>query len=142
MNKIYIYKIYIYIGKVSEKYRLVESVMGADNQYVRFIPQSWTSMVQIKMNHFKALSHYFVALALSHKVSSIYLTEQIFVFIFLESEEDLRENVCKSLDVNLYSIEYICATKGLRIGKPIRRKLNGDLYLISGVSVVVILLTK
>ena len=57
-------------SKVSEKYRLVESVMGADNQYVRFIPLSWTSMVQIKTNHYKALSHYFVALALSHRVSS------------------------------------------------------------------------
>ena len=56
-------------SKVSEKYRLVESVMGADNQYVRFIPLSWTSMVQIKTNHYKALSHYFVALALSHRVS-------------------------------------------------------------------------
>ena len=57
-------------SKVSEKYRLVESVMGADNQYVRFIPLSWTSMVQIKTNHYKALSHYFVALALSHRVST------------------------------------------------------------------------
>ena len=53
-------------AKVSEKYRLVESVMGADNQYMRFIPPSWTSMVQIKTNHYKALSHYFLALALNH----------------------------------------------------------------------------
>ena len=67
-------------SKVSEKYRLVESVMGADNQYVRFIPLSWTSMVQIKTNHYKALSHYFVALALSHRVSSP--TVKLFFFYF------------------------------------------------------------
>ena len=53
-------------SKVSEKYRLVESVMGPDNQYIEFIPSSWTSMVQIKTNHYKALSHYFMALALNH----------------------------------------------------------------------------
>ena len=53
-------------SKVSEKYRLVESVMGPDNQYIEFIPTSWTSMVQIKTNHYKALSHYFMSLALNH----------------------------------------------------------------------------
>lgn len=68
-------------SKVSEKYRLVESVMGADNQYVRFIPLSWTSMVQIKTNHYKALSHYFVALALSHRVSSLTVIKTVYQFI-------------------------------------------------------------
>jgi hypothetical protein len=52
---------------VSEKYRLVESVMASDTQYTKFMPTSWTSMVQIKTNHYRALSHYFVALSLLHK---------------------------------------------------------------------------
>lgn len=55
-------------SKVSEKYRLVESVMASDTQYAKFLPSSWTSMVQIKTNHYRALSHYFVALSLIHKV--------------------------------------------------------------------------
>ena len=55
-------------AKVSEKYRLVESVMASETQYAKFLPSSWTSMVQIKTNHYRALSHYFVALSFAHKV--------------------------------------------------------------------------
>ena len=69
-------------SKVSEKYRLVESVMASDTQYAKFLPSSWTSMVQIKTNHYRALSHYFVAISLTPFFRLYFLLYRIPVKLF------------------------------------------------------------
>jgi hypothetical protein len=56
-------------SKVSEKYKLVTSVMTSDTQYQKYLPTTWNSLVQIKACHYRALSHYFCAMSLIHEVS-------------------------------------------------------------------------
>ncbi|CBY11908.1 unnamed protein product [Oikopleura dioica] len=54
-------------SKVSEKYKLVTSVMTSDTQYQKYLPSTWNSLVQIKACHYRALSHYFCAMSLIHE---------------------------------------------------------------------------
>lgn len=61
------FKKYISVGheaaKVSEKFALVHKVMNMD-PIKEHVPYSWTVMVEIKSIHYKALSHWYISLAL------------------------------------------------------------------------------
>ncbi|XP_026571787.1 rhophilin-1 [Pseudonaja textilis] len=50
-------------ARVEEVYSLVHQTM-AQPQVKDYVPFSWTSMVHVKAEHFKALSHYYAAVAL------------------------------------------------------------------------------
>lgn len=50
-------------SQVEDVYSLVHQTMSQPHMK-DYVPFSWTTMVQVKSEHFKALSHYFAAIAL------------------------------------------------------------------------------
>ena len=50
-------------AKVAEKFALVHKVMNMD-PIKEHVPYTWSIMVEVKSIHYKALSHWYIALAL------------------------------------------------------------------------------
>lgn len=60
--------------QVEDVYSLVHQTMT--QAYVKdYVPFSWTTMVHVKSEHFKALSHYFAAIALCDCPGECYISE-------------------------------------------------------------------
>uniref|UniRef100_A0A8B9R453 Rhophilin Rho GTPase binding protein 1 n=1 Tax=Anas platyrhynchos TaxID=8839 RepID=A0A8B9R453_ANAPL len=67
-------------ARVEDAYSLVHQTMT--QAHVKdYVPFSWTTMVQVKSEHFKALSHYFSATALCDSASDAELPEHEKAFI-------------------------------------------------------------
>uniref|UniRef100_A0A663LRP1 Rhophilin Rho GTPase binding protein 1 n=1 Tax=Athene cunicularia TaxID=194338 RepID=A0A663LRP1_ATHCN len=67
-------------ARVEDVYSLVHQTMT--QAHVKdYVPFSWTTMVHVKSEHFKALSHYFAAIALCDSASDDELPEQEKAFI-------------------------------------------------------------
>ncbi|KAF2977504.1 hypothetical protein EK904_004422 [Melospiza melodia maxima] len=79
-------------ARVEDVYSLVHQTMS--QPHVKdYVPFSWTTMVQVKSEHFKALSHYFAAIALCDCPGKAHLKKAI-----MKHEEAMRiHGLCKIL---------------------------------------------
>uniref|UniRef100_A0A3Q3DUK0 Rhophilin Rho GTPase binding protein 1 n=1 Tax=Hippocampus comes TaxID=109280 RepID=A0A3Q3DUK0_HIPCM len=73
-------------ARVSDVYLLVQQSMSQPLMK-DYVPFSWTSMVQVKVEHFRALSHYFAAVVLLQKM-----------YMNSDSLVGLVQNICQKVD--------------------------------------------
>ncbi|TMS20399.1 Rhophilin-1 [Larimichthys crocea] len=79
-------------ARVSDVYLLVQQTM-AQPLMKDYVPFSWASMVQVKSEHFRALSHYYAAVALCDHTCKAHLRRAV-----IRHEEAMRvHSLCKIL---------------------------------------------
>ncbi|XP_062251889.1 rhophilin-1 [Platichthys flesus] len=108
-------------ARVSDVYLLVQQTM-TQPLMKDYVPFSWASMVQVKSEHFRALSHYYTAVALCDHMSSAEEEEE-------EEEEERQQEEAEKAFLQFYVSAPVGPSLSLILRDPEKRRKLGKAHL-------------